>query len=155
MRFKFRKDKEITCKLDRKLATMKKCTYAFQPILVVMLIGMLVFACGNTFAQENKRYVRMVKMVVDSLQLDKFRAALQQHAKDAIKNDRGVLTFYAVYDKDQPTNVTIFEIYANLAAYELHSKTPNHLQYISTVGNMVKSLVATDVIPIALATKPK
>jgi quinol monooxygenase YgiN len=134
---------------------MKKSTRAFHHILLLILIGMLTSSCGNTFAQDNKPYVRIVKMVVDSLQLDNFRAALKEHAEGAIKTDPGVLTFYAVYDKDQPNNVTIFEIYASVAAYESHIQTPHHLKYISTVKNMVESLVLTDVIPIALETKLK
>ena len=134
---------------------MKKSTGAFHHILLLILIGMLTSYCGNTFAQDNKPYVRIVKMVVDSLQLDNFRASLKEHAEGAIKTDPGVLTFYAVYDKDQPNNVTIFEIYASVAAYESHIQTPHHLKYISTVKNMVKSLVLTDVIPIALETKLK
>ena len=134
---------------------MKKSTRAFHHILLLILIGILTSSCGNTFAQDNKPYVRIVKMVVDSLRLDNFRTALKEHAEGAIKTDPGVLTFYAVYDKDQPNNVTIFEIYASVAAYETHIQTPHHLKYISTVKNMVESLVLTDVIPIALETKLK
>lgn len=134
---------------------MKKSTGTFHHILLFILLGILASSCGNAYAQGNKPYVRMVKMVVDSLQLDNFRAALKEHAGDAIKKDPGVLTFYAVYDKDKQNNVTIFEIYASVAAYESHSQTPHHLKYISVVKNMVQSLVLTDVIPIALETKLK
>ena len=134
---------------------MKKSARAFHHILLLILIAMLTSSCGNTFAQDNKPYVRIVKMAVDSLRLNNFRAALKEHAEVTIKTDPGVLTFYAVYDKDQPNNVTIFEIYTSLAAYESHIQTPHHLKYISTVKNMVESLVFTDVIPIALETKLK
>jgi quinol monooxygenase YgiN len=134
---------------------MKKSTTAFHHILLLILIGMLASSCGNTYAQGNKPHVRIVKMIVDSLQLDNFRSALKEHAESAIKTDPGVLTFYAVYDKDQPNNVTVFEIYAGLAAYESHIQTPHHIKYISTVKNMVALLVFTDVIPIALETKLK
>ena len=65
----------------------------------------------------------------------------------------GVLDLYSVYDKDDPTHVTVFEIYASKDAYKSHIQTPHFLKYKATVKNMVKSLLLTDVIPIALETK--
>ena len=134
---------------------MKKSPKTFHHILLLILIAMLTSSCGNTFAQDKKPYVRIVKMAVDSLQLDYFSEALKEHAEVTIKKDPGVSVFYAVYDKERPNNVTIFEIYTNVAAYESHIQTADHIKYISSVKNMVQSLVLTDVIPIALETKLK
>ncbi|HEY0609926.1 MAG TPA: antibiotic biosynthesis monooxygenase [Chitinophaga sp.] len=108
----------------------------------------------STFAQANKPYVRIAKIVVDSAQLESYREALREHAEAAVKSEPGVLTLYAVYDKEQPTIVTVFEIYASVPAYDSHIKTSHFLKYKSTVQNMVKSLVLTDVVPIALEAKP-
>jgi quinol monooxygenase YgiN len=116
---------------------------------------MLIVSPGNSFAQENKPYVHIAKIVVDSAQLDNYKAALKEHAEVAVRKEPGVLTLYAVYDKDNPTHVTVFEIYASVEAYELHIRTPHFLKYKSLAKDMVKSLVLTDVIPIALETKHK
>ncbi len=115
---------------------------------------MLTFSFNNTFAQDNKPYVRIAKIVVDSAQLDNYKTALKEHAEAAVSKEPGVLTLYAVYDKDHPTNITVFEIYASVPAYQSHIQTPHFLKYKSTVKDMVKSLVLTDVVPIALETKP-
>lgn len=106
-------------------------------------------------AQPGSPYVRIAKIVVDSAQLENYNTALKEHAEAAVKKEPGVLTLYAVYDKDEPTNVTVFEIYASVDAYNSHIQTPHFLKYKTTVKDMVKSLVLTDVIPIALETKPK
>jgi quinol monooxygenase YgiN len=119
------------------------------------MIVMYLFSVNNAFGQDNKPYVRIAKIVVDSNQLENYKAAVKEHAEAAISKEPGVLTLYAVYDKEQPTNVTVFEIYASVDAYKLHIQTAHFLKYKTTVKDMVKSLVLTDVVPIALEAKPK
>ena len=116
---------------------------------------MLTSSANNTFAQDYKPYVRIAKIMIDSAQLDNYKAALIEHAEAAVSKEPGVLTLYAVYDKDHPTSVTVFEIYASVPAYQSHIQTPHFLKYKSTVKDMIKSLVLTDVIPIILETKPR
>ena len=60
---------------------------------------------------------------------------------------------YAVYEKNNPTHVNVFEIYANEDAYKSHIKTPHFLKYKAMVQDMVKSLELVDVAPIALEAK--
>jgi len=107
----------------------------------------------DTIAQEVKPYVRIARIIVDSTKLDAYNAALKEHADAAVKKEAGVWTLYAVYDKDEPTKITVFEIYASKNAYNEHIKTSHFLKYKSTVKDMVKSLELTDVIPIALEAK--
>jgi quinol monooxygenase YgiN len=134
---------------------MKKNTVAFYSTLLLILIVMSLFSLNDAFAQDNNPYVRIAKIVVDSSQLENYKAAVKEHAVAAVSKEPGVLTLYAVYDKVQPTNVTVFEIYASVDAYKLHIQTAHFLKYKTTVKDMVKSLVLTDVVPIALEAKPK
>lgn len=115
---------------------------------------MLTSFYNNTSAQAEQPYVRIAKIEVDSAQLENYKAALKEHAEAAVSKEPGVLTLYAVYDKEHPTNITVFEIYASVAAYQSHIQTPHFLKYKASVKNMVKSLVLTDEVPIALQTKP-
>jgi quinol monooxygenase YgiN len=48
---------------------------------------------------------------------------------------------------------TIFEVYADQAAYEAHLKTPHFLKYKNGTKAMVRSLELMEVGPIALAAK--
>ena len=121
----------------------------------ILLIFLLVLGCINkTFAQQNKLKVRIAKIEVDSSSLDAYKAALAEHAKTAVSAEPGVLALNAVYDKDHPTHVTVFEIYASDSAYQVHIKTPHFLKYKSTTKAMVKSLELIDVTPIELAINP-
>ncbi len=120
----------------------------------------LVFVClfslmSYTSVRAQSPYVRIAKIVVDSIQLDNYKTALKIHAEAAVSKEPGVLTLYAVYDKEAPTHVTVFEIYASVDAYKSHIQTPHFLTYKTTVANMVKSLVLTDLVPIALEAKAK
>ncbi|NII27646.1 antibiotic biosynthesis monooxygenase [Pseudoflavitalea sp. X16] len=134
---------------------MKKRTNAHRYNLLLVLILLFTSFSNNAVAQDNKPYVRIAKILIDSAQLESYNAALKEHAEAAVSKEPGVRTLYAVYDKEHPTHVTVFEIYASLAAYQSHIQTPHFLKYKSTVKNMVKSLELTDVIPIALEAKLK
>lgn len=120
------------------------------------MITMLTFAfSGNSFAQDKNLVVRIARLQIDSGQLENYKAALKLHAETAIRVEPGVLTLYAVYEKDHPTRVTVFEIYANADAYKAHLKTAHFLQYKTTTKDMVKSLELMETVPIALETKAK
>ena len=65
-----------------------------------------------------------------------------------------MLSLNAVANKDDPTRITVFEIYRDRVAYESHLKAEHFLRYKATVESMVKSLTLTPVNPVALAAKP-
>jgi 4-carboxymuconolactone decarboxylase len=72
-----------------------------------------------------------------------------------VKLEPGVLTLYAVSEKDRPTHFTILEIYADPASYEKHIRTPHFLKYKSGTAQMVKSLELVETIPLVPAMKIK
>lgn len=111
------------------------------------------FMSTQVLGQDKNRYIRIAKIGVDAAQLESYKVALKEHAEAAVSKEPGVITLYAVYDKDNPTQVTVFEIYASVAAYQSHIQTPHFLKYKTKTKNMVKSLVLTDVVPITLETK--
>ena len=63
------------------------------------------------------------------------------------------MTLFAVYDQDHPTHVTVFEVYADEAAYEAHLQTVHFKIYKLGTQAMVKHLELIKVDPIALKTK--
>ncbi|MEO5592149.1 MAG: antibiotic biosynthesis monooxygenase [Chitinophagaceae bacterium] len=112
-------------------------------------------ATDNVNAQDKNLVVRIAKLVIDSALLDACKAALKEHAEIAVKAEPGVLNLYAVYEKNNPTHVTVFEIYASNEAYKAHLLTPHFLKYKTGTKAMVKSLELVETIPIALETKYK
>jgi 4-carboxymuconolactone decarboxylase len=117
---------------------------------------MLIMAFqDNASAQEKDLVVRIARLQIDSAQLDAYKAALKLHAETAVKLEPGVLNLYAVYEKNHPTHVTVFEIYANAEAYKAHLLTPHFLKYKTGTKDMVTSLELIETVPIALETKYK
>lgn len=55
-----------------------------------------------------------------------------------------MIAIYPMYQKENPTQIRILEIYASQAAYRSHLQTPHFLHYKSTTLNMVKSLKLVD-----------
>jgi len=97
----------------------------------------------------------MAKLEIDSAQLDQYKVMLKEGVETAVRVEPGVLTLYAVYDKNHPTHVTVFEVYADEAAYEGHLKSDHFRKYKTGTQGMVKSLELVEVSPIALASKSK
>lgn len=104
-------------------------------------------------AAQDHRMVRLAKIQVDPAQLEQYNTALKEQMTTAVKVEPGVLTYYAVADKADPSHITILEIYADTAAYQAHIQTPHFKKYKATVQHMVKKLELVDVNLIASATK--
>jgi len=105
-------------------------------------------------AQEKTHMYRIAKIQVDPAQLDKYNAAVKEQMNTAIRLEPGVLSYYAVSDKKDSSHITIFEIYADTAAYKAHIETAHFKKYKETVKDMVKSLELIDVDLVAAARKP-
>ena len=124
-----------------------------KTILIACL--MAFFSATSVSAQQTGLIFRIAKLQIDSAQLENYKAALKEHAETAVRVEAGVLTLYAVYEKNNPTHVTVFEIYASQEAYKSHLQTAHFLKYKTSTKDMIKSLELIETMPIALETKFK
>ena len=99
--------------------------------------------------------VRLAKLKIDSVQLEKYKAFLKEEIETSLRVEPGVITLYAVSEKDHPTNITILEIYADSAAYKAHIQTPHFLKYKTGTKEMVKGLELIEATPIVVDVKVK
>ena len=120
---------------------------------IFLVFIMTVVLNNHLNAQDKNLVVRIARLQIDSAQLDNYKSALKTHAEIAVRVEPGVITLYAVYEKDHPTHVTVFEIYASQDAYQAHLKSAHFLLYKQTTKDMVKSLELIETVPIALETK--
>lgn len=132
---------------------MKRIASGSLKISIIIIMA-IIFGDG-ALAQDKNLVVRIAKLQIDSAQLENYKSALKLHAETAVRVEPGVLTLYAVYEKDHPTSVTVFEIYANADAYKAHLKTAHFIQYKASTKDMIKSLELMETVPIALETKAK
>ena len=137
------------------LGTAFKSRRFIKSLTVFVTLLMLTFSFGKkVMAQEKHQMVRLAKIKVDPSQLEKYNAALKEQMTTAVRVEPGVLTYYAVADKSDPSSITILEIYADTSAYNAHIQTPHFKKYKETVKDMVKSLELVDVTLIGTAKKP-
>lgn len=121
---------------------------------LLMFMMTLVF-CGSTFAQNKNQMVRLAKLVIDSTRLESYKAALKEEIETSVRVEPGVLTLYAVSEKNNPTRVTILEIYADTVAYKAHLQTPHFIKYKTSTNDMVRSLELVETIPLLPGMKIK
>ena len=116
---------------------------------------LIIFSMESASAQDKKQMVRMAKLVIDPAQLENYKAILKEEIETSLRVEPGVLTLYAVSEKENPNHITIFEIYASTEAYKSHVQTPHFLKYKNATKDMVKSLELIDVDPLLPGTKIK
>ena len=95
----------------------------------------------------------MAELEIDAAQLDTYKAALKEEIETSIRVEPGVLSLSAVAVKGRPTQIRIFEVYADDAAYRSHLETPHFKKYKALTQKMVKSLKLIETEPIVLGTK--
>jgi quinol monooxygenase YgiN len=117
------------------------------------VILFLLVTSNNILAQKNTYYQRLVKIVVDSTQLDAYKIALKEGTETSVREEEGVISYQIYAETAHPNHFTLFETYASVEAYKEHIQTPHFKKYKSTVASMVLSLDIVDVLPIATVTK--
>jgi 4-carboxymuconolactone decarboxylase len=130
---------------------MKKFNYA-----ILVSIVFFIISCENDPAPSSvAKMVRLSRIVVDSTQLESYKMHLKEEIETSVKLEPGVLTLYAVFEKENPTHLTILEMYADTTAYRSHIKTPHFLKYKTATLAMVKELQLIDTDPLIPALKIK
>lgn len=113
----------------------------------------MCFFSHTSLAQQ--KIVRLAKIEIHSPDLESYRAFLKEEIETSLKIEKGVLALYAVFEKENPTHLTILEIYADSTAYKAHIQTPHFLKYKNGTINMVKSLQLVEVDPLIPELKLK
>lgn len=68
--------------------------------LLIIITSVIVLSCFNYASAQNKnQMVRLAKLVVDSSQLENYKAALKEEIETSLHVEPGVLTLYAVSEK--------------------------------------------------------
>jgi quinol monooxygenase YgiN len=123
----------------------------------LVFVGVSVLAsalCGVAAAQEKQeQYVQIAEIEIDPAQLESYKAAVREHIETAVRVEPGVLVLYAVSEKDNPTHVRVFEIYASTEAYKAHLEAPHFKKYKTVTEKMVKSLKLVQTTPVMLGAK--
>lgn len=133
---------------------MKTFNYLLGVSAIIFLIISLSAMVKKSKIDTPKK-VRLSNLVIDSMQLASYKILLKEEIEASMAKEPGVLTLYAVFEKDRPTHLTILEMYATEKAYALHVQTPHFLKYKNATLKMVKELELIDTEPLIPGLKIK
>lgn len=121
---------------------MKKYSFiSFNKILYMKyFLAFMLFTFTNLSAQTDELMIRIAELEIDSSYIEEYNNILQEESRASLQLETGVIAIFPMYQKQDPTQIRILEIYANREAYESHLKTPHFLKYKSSTLKMVKSL---------------
>jgi len=98
--------------------------------------------------------VRISEIQIAPEHLAEYKAILKEEAEASVRLEPGVISIFPMFQRENPTEVRILEIYASRAAYEAHIKSPHFERYKTTTLSMVKALRLVDMETLDPATMP-
>ena len=106
----------------------------------ILILIMLLVSHNAASAQQKGMMVRISEIEIDADYLEEYKAILKEEAEASVRLEPGVISIFPMYQRENPIEVRILEIYASREAYESHLKTPHFQKYKTTTLKMVKSL---------------
>ena len=88
--------------------------------------------------------IRLSKVEVDPAYLDEYMKFATEVGEISLRTEPGVLTMYAVQEKENPCNITILETYASQESYRSHIASAHFRKYKQGTLHMVKNLQLLD-----------
>lgn len=124
------------------------------------LIALIIYAvtfislCMNSCSMAEKEQmeadgiVRLSKIEVYPQYLDEYIKFAVEVGTKSLLTEPGVLTMYAMQDKENPCIITILETYSSQEAYKSHIASEHFQKYKQGTLHMVKKLELCDQTPL-------
>lgn len=115
---------------------------------------MCLASCNHTDNMVEKEamtadgIVRLSKIEVYPQYLDEYMMFAVEVGKTSLITEPGVLTMYAMQDKENPCIITILETYSSQEAYKSHIASDHFQKYKQGTLHMVKELELCDQTPL-------
>jgi len=113
----------------------------------------LALSHGAIAEEAHRPLVRIAELAIDPAQLERFKAAVKEEIETSVRVEPGVLAIYSVAEKDRPSSIRFFEIYADEAAYNAHMGSASFKKYAETTKNMITSKRHIETVPIQLSAQ--
>lgn len=126
-----------------------QCCVSFRHLLPAVVI--LFFMNNLAYAQQQQQQemmVRISEIEIHPKHLEEYRDILKHEAEASVRLEPGVVAIFPMFQKENPTQVRILEMYKDRQAYQSHLKTEHFLKYKTTTLHMVKSLKLVDMDPL-------
>jgi quinol monooxygenase YgiN len=126
-------------------------------VLLVIFVILLENSCNDMKQKvfnSDDMIIRISEIGIDSVHLNEYVRILKEESEASVRLEPGVISIYPMFQKEDPTEIRILEIYANKKAYESHLQTTHFKIYKTSTLKMVKSLKLIDMKPIDKNTMP-
>lgn len=97
--------------------------------------------------------VRIAELEIDPAQLRRYETAVRKESATSVRIEPGVLAIYAVAERNNPSKLRFFEMYADEAAYNAHIASAHFRVYAETTKGMITSKKLIETTPIQLSAK--
>ncbi|MCA6067985.1 carboxymuconolactone decarboxylase family protein [Chryseobacterium sp. RG1] len=88
--------------------------------------------------------VRISEIEIIPEYIEQYKAILKEESSASVNIEPGVIAIFPMYQKEDPMQIRIIEIYADKNAYQSHLQTPHFQHYKTSTLKMVKSLKLVD-----------
>lgn len=102
---------------------------------------------------ESDGIIRLSRIEIYPQYLTEYLEYVIEVGQVSLLTEPGVLTMYAMSEKDNPCKITILETYASQAAYKAHIASEHFQKYKQGTLHMVKDLLLVDQRPLNPANK--
>lgn len=126
-----------------------------QTIILVLITVLFANSCSEPHPYKEKNndkdqemIIRIAEIEIDSGSIEKYTSILKEEAEASVRLESGVICIYPMFQKENPSEIKLLEIYASKASYESHLQTPHFKKYKTTTQKMVKSLRLIDLAAI-------
>ncbi len=126
---------------------------AFRAIFTLLILAFMM-ACSTskpmaTKIDTNSMMIRIAEIEILPEYLDEYLKILKEESSASVELEPGVISLYPMYQKENPTQIRLLEIYASKEAYESHIASEHFKYYKTTTLKMVKSLKLVEMEAIA------
>lgn len=94
--------------------------------------------------ETDQLMIRIAEISLEPEYIDEYLTILREEAEASVRLEPGVICIYPMYQKENPAEIRLLEIYADKEAYEDHLQTPHFKHYKTATLHMVKSLRLLD-----------
>jgi quinol monooxygenase YgiN len=120
----------------------------------------ILMICSSCLQNQSEKSVpdnlmiRMAEIEVYPEHLEQYLTLLKEESAASVRLEPGVISIYPMFQKEQPAQIRLLEIYRDKEAYESHLQTPHFIYYKTASLEMVKSLRLVEMEAIDPNTMP-
>ena len=124
---------------------------ALQRLFWVLICIVALISCDHQekyikTINSDKMMIRIseIEIEIEPEYLEEYLSILREESKASVELESEVISIYPMYQKENPNEIRILEIYADKKAYQAHLETPHFKHYKTNTLQIVKSLKLVD-----------